>query len=222
MPRLPVPGNDIGTWGEILNDFLKQIHNTDGTLKPNIVGPTQLKDNSVTASSIADGSITEALLDTNIRAKLDAASSDWNTISNKPAVIAAGADQASARTAIGAGTASTKADVGLGNVDNTSDVNKPISTATQTALNNKAALVHTHVSSQISDATTTGVSLLTASDATAARAAIGAGTSNLIIGTTNATAKAGDYQPAAANISDSTATGRSLLTAVDAAAAKTT
>jgi len=30
-----------------------------------------------------------------------------------------------------------KADVGLGNVDNTSDVNKPISTATQTALSNK-------------------------------------------------------------------------------------
>ena len=31
-----------------------------------------------------------------------------------------------------------KADVGLGNVDNTSDLNKPISTATQTALNLKA------------------------------------------------------------------------------------
>lgn len=34
-----------------------------------------------------------------------------------------------------------KADVGLGNVDNTSDANKPISTATQTALNAKAPLV---------------------------------------------------------------------------------
>ncbi len=32
----------------------------------------------------------------------------------------------------------TKADVGLGNVDNTSDVSKPISTATQNALNAKA------------------------------------------------------------------------------------
>lgn len=31
----------------------------------------------------------------------------------------------------------TKSDVGLGNVDNTSDLNKPISTATQTALNGK-------------------------------------------------------------------------------------
>jgi hypothetical protein len=34
-----------------------------------------------------------------------------------------------------------KADVGLNNVDNTSDLNKPISTATQTALNAKADLV---------------------------------------------------------------------------------
>lgn len=33
-----------------------------------------------------------------------------------------------------------KADVGLGNVDNTSDANKPVSTATQTALNLKAPL----------------------------------------------------------------------------------
>lgn len=33
-----------------------------------------------------------------------------------------------------------KADVGLGNVDNTSDANKPVSTATQTALNLKADL----------------------------------------------------------------------------------
>ncbi len=38
----------------------------------------------------------------------------------------------------------TKADVGLGNVDNTSDANKPISTATQAALNGKANTTHTH------------------------------------------------------------------------------
>src|SRR5690606_16406421 len=34
-----------------------------------------------------------------------------------------------------------KSDVGLGNVDNTSDLNKPISTATQTALNGKQATI---------------------------------------------------------------------------------
>lgn len=45
----------------------------------------------------------------------------------------------------------TKAQVGLGNVDNTSDLSKPVSTATQTALDGKAATVHTHTASQISD-----------------------------------------------------------------------
>ena len=39
----------------------------------------------------------------------------------------------------------TPAQVGLANVDNTSDLNKPISTATQTALNGKANTTHSHV-----------------------------------------------------------------------------
>lgn len=45
----------------------------------------------------------------------------------------------------------TKADVTLSNVDNTSDLNKPISSATQTALNGKANSVHTHVKADITD-----------------------------------------------------------------------
>ncbi len=45
----------------------------------------------------------------------------------------------------------TKTQVGLGNVTNTSDVNKPISLATQTALNLKAAESHTHVEADITD-----------------------------------------------------------------------
>lgn len=32
-PRLPTPGSDVGTWGSILNDFLRVEHNDDGTLK---------------------------------------------------------------------------------------------------------------------------------------------------------------------------------------------
>lgn len=34
MARLPVPGSDEGRWGDILNNFLLQTHNSDGTLKP--------------------------------------------------------------------------------------------------------------------------------------------------------------------------------------------
>lgn len=33
MSRLPIPGSDDGTWGDILNDFLNQEHNPDGTQK---------------------------------------------------------------------------------------------------------------------------------------------------------------------------------------------
>ncbi len=58
----------------------------------------------------------------------------------------------------------------------------------------KAATVHTHTASQISDSTVTGRSVLTATDAAAARTAIGAGTgtSNLAIGTSGTTAAAGN------------------------------
>ncbi|MEO5498993.1 MAG: tail fiber protein [Candidatus Saccharimonadales bacterium] len=33
MARLPVPGGDDSTWGDILNDYLIQSHNSDGTAK---------------------------------------------------------------------------------------------------------------------------------------------------------------------------------------------
>lgn len=46
-----------------------------------------------------------------------------------------------------------KADVGLGNVDNTSDASKPISTATQTALDGKAATSHTHAAGDVTSGT---------------------------------------------------------------------
>ena len=48
MPRLPQPGADSGTWGDILNDYLLQAHKPDGTLK----------DNSVTDATITPGAIT--------------------------------------------------------------------------------------------------------------------------------------------------------------------
>lgn len=40
MTRLPIPGDDIGTWGDILNNFLEVSHNADGTLKPDAVSAT--------------------------------------------------------------------------------------------------------------------------------------------------------------------------------------
>lgn len=33
MARLPIPGGDEGSWGEVLNNFLSIEHNSDGTQK---------------------------------------------------------------------------------------------------------------------------------------------------------------------------------------------
>jgi hypothetical protein len=33
MARLPIPGGDDDTWGEVLNNFLRIEHNSDGTQK---------------------------------------------------------------------------------------------------------------------------------------------------------------------------------------------
>lgn len=41
MARLPNPGGDSNTWGDILNDFLSQSHNADGTIKNSAVGGLQ-------------------------------------------------------------------------------------------------------------------------------------------------------------------------------------
>lgn len=113
MPRLPEPGKDAGTWGHVLNDFLGVAHDSTGALKPN----------SVTDAVITNGTIQENKLHPNVQTKLNAVGTNSVTsVAAKTGVVTL-----------------DKADVGLNNVDNTSDTDKPISNATQTALNTKAS-----------------------------------------------------------------------------------
>lgn len=104
--RLPIPGEDKGTWGQVLNDFLLVSHASDGSLNPASVENDHIVDGTIVASKFA------------------------------PAVQTTLAKADSALQSV------TRNDVGLGNVDNTSDASKPISTATQTALNAKASKVY--------------------------------------------------------------------------------
>ena len=84
----------------------------------------------------------------------------------------------------------TAEQVGLGNVDNTSDANKPISTATQTALNGKANTSHTHAAGDITSGTLavarggTGQTTLTPAVTTKGVRQIYAGTADMTAGTT--------------------------------------
>jgi hypothetical protein len=92
--------------------------------------------------------------------------------------------------------------------------------ALSTGLSGKAPTSHTHPAADIADSTAVGRALMKAADATAGRSAIGAGTSNLAVGSSATDAKAGNYAPAAADVSDSTALGRSVLTAASLTAAR--
>lgn len=162
MARLPQPGGDEGNWGNILNEYLSETHNTDGTLKNNVITPAKLAADTPVAGEVLsyNGSTFEW-----ITPQAASGSGETNTASNvgtggvgvykqKAGVnielknIAAGSNRVSVTNNAGNDTVDidvvtanlglTSASVGLGNVNNTSDANKPVSNATQTALNAKA------------------------------------------------------------------------------------
>lgn len=47
MSRLPTPGQDEGTWGEVLNDFLLRAHAPDGTVKPGSLNGSHLQEATI-------------------------------------------------------------------------------------------------------------------------------------------------------------------------------
>jgi hypothetical protein len=58
MARLPQPGGDNGTWGQLLNDFLSVAHAADGT----ITSSTGIPDNSIPGAKLQTGSVTNTQL----------------------------------------------------------------------------------------------------------------------------------------------------------------
>lgn len=56
MARLPSPGADSGVWGSILNAYLLEAHNADGTLKANSVNSGAVVDGAINSDKLAAGS----------------------------------------------------------------------------------------------------------------------------------------------------------------------
>jgi hypothetical protein len=304
MARLPNPGGDDNTWGQILNDYLSVSHDADGTLKADAVdsgniqagsiGDTQISlisqskigglpaalsakaantsvvhntgDESVdgiktftsspivptptSPTQIANKAYVDATAssgtpdaDATTKGKLQltgdlggtAASPTVPGLINKQpldsdltaiAAIAPTNDDIIQRKA-GAWTnrtpaqlktdlSLTKTDVGLGNVDNTSDANKPVSSATTTALNGKVTAngaitgaIHTKITYDAKGLVTAG------SDAT--QDDIGDGTTNKQYSATEKTKLAGIATGATANSSDATLLNRANHTGTQTA-----
>lgn len=80
MARLPQPGGDEGQWGQILNDFLSQAHNADGSLKQ--LSQSQIQN---LVSDLAGKVNTTDL-------KPVATSGSYADLTNKPSIPATAAD----------------------------------------------------------------------------------------------------------------------------------
>ncbi len=105
---------------------------TADKLAGDAVTTAKILDGAVTSAKIADGTIVNG----DISATAAIAQSKISGLTSDLAAKAPLADPTFTGTVSGI----TKSMVGLGNVDNTSDANKPVSTATQTALDLKANL----------------------------------------------------------------------------------
>lgn len=113
----------------------------------------------------------------------------------------------------------TKSQVGLGSVDNTTDIAKPVSTATQAALDAKAATSHTH---GVSDLTATGTrdstTYLRGDNTWATPAGGGGGISNVVDDATPQLG--GDLDLNGHTVGDASAADLTKLAAVTASAAE--
>lgn len=72
MSRLPQPGSDDGTWGDILNDYLSVVHAPNGLLQTGVVSETTLVTALQTKINDAYGAVNDvANLQTALDTKAD-------------------------------------------------------------------------------------------------------------------------------------------------------
>jgi hypothetical protein len=124
----------------ITEDKIAGLAVTEGKIADSAVTTVKLADSSVTTGKIANGTIVDADVNSSAAIAMTKIDGLGAALDAKLASATAASTYAPIENPTFTGTVAgvTKAHVGLGNVDNTTDANKPVSTATQTALDLKA------------------------------------------------------------------------------------
>lgn len=180
MARLPIPGSDDGSWGDILNSYLLQSLAADGSIKTGAVSTPQLADSSVTTPKLTDNAITSAKLAPSAvtTAHLSTGSVTNSAIADGT-VSAAKLDTAAQAALTDARTPTAHAASHQSGGSDALTLAQSQVTNLTTDLAAKANTTHAHTSTDITDSTTVGRAVLTAADTTAAQAAVGLSLSSL-------------------------------------------
>lgn len=167
MPRLPQPGGDADAWGTILNDYLSQAHDTDGSLKTGAVTTVSIRDDTITPAKLSAGTPGAGQV-----LSYDGSGFSWTTpspgVTDHTQLANIGTNSHAQIDAHIASTANphavTKAQIGLGNVDNTSDASKPLSDLAKTYVNSRSSGLVTNGSGLLGDNTNFSAMTFSASD----------------------------------------------------------
>lgn len=110
MTRLPQPGKDAGQWGDILNDFLSQSHDMDGSLKAGSITRTRLASDVTATLAKADS----ALQTPDIAGKADTSSlarvattGSYADLTSRPIIPATASDIGAEPAGLSGGTLSS-------------------------------------------------------------------------------------------------------------------
>lgn len=165
MSRLPIPGEDKGNWGDILNDFLTQSLSSDGSLKPvainTVNGLTSTLAAKADASNLATVAVSGSYTDLVNKPSIPVATPDATNISK--GIIQLSGDLSGTATSplIAAGAISTAK---LANSSVTS-ANIADGTITSTDISGTAAIAATQLDSSVQATLTSVASKLNSSSA---------------------------------------------------------
>lgn len=136
-------GDDV--YPNIKEDNIPTGAVTSAKIGTSAVTTGKINDGAVTTNKIADGSVNYDKLATALKNLIDGKASSSDLIIVQNALNTHVGNTSNPHSV-------TKAQVGLGNVDNTSDANKPVSTATQGALDLKADKSTTYTKTEVDTA----------------------------------------------------------------------